>query len=156
MVARKHRIWLGLAVAVSLGVAVPTAAENSEPDPVAAMREGMQPKACRACHASEKERPKLADPYLCCNNHCERCHKDMTKHHPVAAAVDDKDRVSLPLLGGDKVACISCHDLKAPATDTKSWKSESLYARLFQRQATYKTYYLRINNSAGRLCKMCH
>jgi hypothetical protein len=151
---RRDCIWFGLAVAVALGMSVPSVAQD--PDPVAAMREAMQPKACRTCHASEKEQPKLVDPYRCCDNNCERCHKDMSKHHPVAAEVKDKESVPLPLLGGDKVGCISCHDLKAPATDSKSWKSESLFARLFQRQSTYKTYYLRINNSTGKLCKTCH
>jgi len=158
MGARNNLVWLGLAVTVAL--LGPALAETPGPDPVATMREAMQPKACRACHAAEKDRARLADPYLCCSSNCERCHEDMTKHHPTVVAVQDKDKdtdkVQLPLLGSKKVGCISCHDLKAPATDTKSWKSESLYARLFQHQATYKTYYLRINNSSGKLCKTCH
>jgi hypothetical protein len=84
------------------------------------------------------------------------CHKDVEKHHPVGPEVEERDKVSLPLLGDKKVGCISCHDLKTARTDTRSWKSQSLFARMFQSQRTYKTYYLRINNSDGKLCKSCH
>jgi hypothetical protein len=118
------------------------------------MREGMETKACQTCHASEKDRPKLAQPARCCDNNCLRCHKDMDKHHPVGSEVTEE--VRLPLLTGQKLGCVTCHDVNAPSTDTKSWKSQSLYARLFQGQPVYKTYLLRTNNSSGKLCQTCH
>jgi len=115
-----------------------------------------QIRACLSCHASEKEKPKLVDPIRTCDANCKRCHKDVEKHHPVGPEVEEKEKVSLPLLGDKKVSCISCHDMKTVRYDNRSWKSQSLFGRLFQGHTTYKTYYLRMNNSDGGLCKACH
>jgi hypothetical protein len=115
-----------------------------------------QPETCLACHPKDKGTSKLAQPTQSCDVNCRRCHEDMDKHHPVGPAVEEKDKVGLPLLGRNQVSCISCHDLKTASQDRRSWKSQSLYARLFQGQTSYKTYYLRVNNSDGKLCKICH
>jgi hypothetical protein len=123
---------------------------------IKAMPKATQILDCLVCHPGDKDKPRLVDPAYSCDINCLRCHKEMEKHHPVGPEVEERDKVSLPLLGTNKVACISCHDLKAPGTDTRSWKSQSLFARLFQGQPRYKTYYLRVNNSEGKLCKACH
>ena len=146
-------VGLGVALlsATVLGEARPLDHEEVKRLPLAA-----RVQECLACHAGEKERGKLTNPADACDANCLRCHKDMEKHHPVGPEVEEKDKVSLPLVGTNKVACISCHDLKTAQTDTRSWKAQSLFGRLFQGQKTYKTYYLRMNNSDGSLCKACH
>jgi hypothetical protein len=151
---RLERIGLGLWM-VAVGVASAWAAEPAG-DGLATMHVVLKAEACRTCHQNEKERPKLADVSRACDDACTRCHKDMDKHHPVGSEVQEKDKVPLPLHTHQRVGCISCHDVNAPATDDKSWKSQSLFGRLFQGQARYKTYFLRINNSSGKLCKTCH
>ena len=148
-------------VACALGVALLSAtvlaeARVPEHEAVKAMPLAARRQACLACHAGEKERDKLVNPDRSCDANCLRCHKDMEKHHPVGPEVEETDKVSLPLLGTSKVACISCHDLKSAPNDTRSWKAQSLFGRIFQGQKTYPTYYLRINNSDGKLCKACH
>jgi hypothetical protein len=139
-------------------VAATALADDKGPDheAVKAMPMATQIRDCFVCHASDKDKPKLVEPTHSCDANCLRCHKEMDKHHPVGPEVEEKDKVALPLLGMNKVACISCHDLKTPRTDTRSWKAQSLFAQLFQGQPKYKTYYLRINNSDGKLCKACH
>jgi hypothetical protein len=138
-----------------LVAAIATAKEldlSTEPE----MRKGMTVAACYACHATLKDRPKLTDPGKCCDQNCVRCHQDMEQHHPIGAEIIEKNKISLPLLSGLRVGCISCHDAFSARTDKRSWKSQSLFAKWFQGQPTYKTYYLRINNSDGKLCKTCH
>lgn len=120
------------------------------------MHEGMTRSACTLCHTTPKDRPKLHHLGQCCNQNCLRCHFDMTQHHPVGADITIQPGIKLPLLTGEKLACISCHDVFSARTDTQSWKSQSLFAKWFQTKTIYKTYYLRINNSDGKLCKMCH
>jgi hypothetical protein len=120
------------------------------------MKDGLKPAACVACHSSQKDRSKLADPSRPCDASCGRCHTDMTKHHPVGGGVAQKEKIGLPLLSGDRLGCMSCHDVQTARTDTRSWKSQSPFDRLFRRRALYQTYYLRINNSDGKLCKTCH
>lgn len=111
---------------------------------------------CLACHGNERGSRKLADPTNSCDTHCQTCHKDMDKHHAVGQAPEENGNIVLPLATGNKVACISCHDLKTPRRDKRSWKSQSLFSRLFQGQPSYPTYYLRVNNSDGKLCRICH
>ncbi len=120
------------------------------------MKAGLQLPACLACHASPKERSKLADLSRSCDSNCRRCHVDMDQHHPTGASMEGRDKIALPFLSGDRVACITCHDPDMRPTDTRSWKSQSLFSRLFRSQTVYKTYYLRINNADGSLCKACH
>jgi hypothetical protein len=141
-----------------LMAATATSADDKAPnhEAVKAMLMAAQIRDCMACHPSDKDKPKLVEPTRSCDANCLRCHKDTEKHHPVGPEVEEKDKVSLPLLGINKVACIGCPDLKTTQTDTRSWKAQSLFARLFQGQPRYKTYYLRINNSDGQLCKTCH
>lgn len=111
---------------------------------------------CLACHGNDKGGRKLTDTVNSCDTHCQSCHKDMEKHHSVGQVLEDKGKIVLPLSSGNKVACTSCHDLNTPRKDKRSWKSQSLFARLFQGQPSYPTYYLRVNNSDGKLCRICH
>jgi len=145
--------WLGVVALASTALAQ---AKVPEHEASKALSVADQRRDCLACHPSEKDQAKLTEPTRSCDANCVRCHKDVEKHHPVGPEVEERDKVSLPLLGDKKVGCISCHDLKTARTDTRSWKSQSLFARMFQSQRTYKTYYLRINNSDGKLCKSCH
>jgi hypothetical protein len=131
-------------------------AQAQAPSGEAKMKQGLQLPACLVCHSSDKDRGKLADLNRSCDTNCRRCHQEMEKHHPVGGGVEEKDKMTLPLSTGDKVACITCHDPGARRTDTRSWKSQSLFSRLFRSQTVYKTYYLRINNADGNLCRACH
>jgi hypothetical protein len=135
---------------------VASAARALDPETVKLMPWVEQPESCLTCHPKDKGSRKLAEPTNSCDANCQRCHKDMDKHHSVGQVLEDKGNIALPLLTGNKVACISCHDLKTARTDRRSWKAQSLYARLFQGQSSYPTYYLRVNNSDGKLCRMCH
>jgi hypothetical protein len=141
---------------VVAGYAVVAFGQGGEKPPGQAMREGMAVEACRSCHPGEKDRPKLVDLSRSCDHHCGRCHTDMEKHHPVGAGVNEKEKVPLPLLKENQVGCISCHDPLSARTDRRSWKSQSLFARWFSGQKIHQTYYLRINNSDGKLCQTCH
>lgn len=143
-------------VAAVLGYAVFAVGEGAGQSPEQIMRAGMAVSACQACHPGAKDRPKLADPSRSCDQNCFRCHPDMDKHHPVGTGVNEKEKVPLPLIKENQVGCISCHDPLSASTDNRSWKSQSLFSRWFSGQKVYKTYYLRINNSDGKLCKTCH
>jgi hypothetical protein len=150
---------VGFLLLLGLMISVPqTLAEANAPDHEMQKARTLadRVRACVDCHPSGKDKAKLVDPARTCDANCLRCHKDMDKHHPVGPEVEAKDKVLLPLLGTNKVACISCHDLKTSSSDTRSWKAQSLFARLFQGQQRYRTYYLRINNRNGELCKACH
>jgi hypothetical protein len=153
---RIHRWASGLLFLATACYAVVVLGEGDGKVPGQAMREGMAVAACQTCHPGEKDRSKLADPSRCCDQNCLRCHNGMEQHHPVGAGVTEKEKVPLPLVKGDHVACISCHDPLSARTDHRSWKSQSLFSRWFGRQTIYPTYYLRMNNSDGDLCKTCH
>jgi hypothetical protein len=155
---RRTRVILGLLSLVAALLSAAALGQGKGPAPGQVMHEGMAEAACRSCHPGEQEqdRAKRADPGRCCDQNCLRCHQDMAEHHPVGAGVTEKDQVPLPLLKGDRVACISCHDPLSARTDRRSWKSQSLFSRWFSRQRVYPTYYLRMNNRDGELCKTCH
>lgn len=150
---RTRRPWLPTILAMLLFASV---AWGLDPETAKIMPWVGRTEPCLACHGKEKGSPKLADPVSSCDTHCQSCHKDMDKHHTVGQVLEDKGIIALPLASGNKVTCISCHDLKTPRRDRRSWKSQSLYARLFQGQPSYPTYYLRVNNSDGKLCRICH
>jgi len=151
-----HTFGVGLVPAVVVFYSVVVFSEGDSKPPEQVMREGMAVSACQACHPGEKDRAKLSDPSRSCDQNCARCHTEMDNHHPVGAGVNEKEKVPLPLAKGDQVGCTSCHDPLSARTDKRSWKSQSLYSRWFSGQKIFKTYYLRINNSDGNLCKTCH
>lgn len=113
-------------------------------------------RLCADCHL--KYNLNIKNPVLAnaCSVQCLECHKDMKKHHIIDVKITDKLSEKITLSRKKKVMCVSCHDLKSPRYDGKSWKSESLFESVFSRQDKYKTYFLIKRNNDGSLCKICH
>jgi hypothetical protein len=111
---------------------------------------------CLECHSREELDTRYKDPAIACDDYCSKCHKEKEAHHPVGMEVTFDIPDDILLRGGDRLVCVSCHDLKTQRMDDKPWKAKSLFGRIFRRQADYKTYYLIKNNSKGKLCKYCH
>ena len=108
---------------------------------------------CEKCHTKGKAdsfKGRTARP---CSNYCLTCHQG---HHKIDVWLKHKPRKELPLQKKKTMTCYTCHDINKKRFDHTSWKSESLFDRIFSRQESYHTYYLRINNSEGDLCKNCH
>jgi nitrate/TMAO reductase-like tetraheme cytochrome c subunit len=112
--------------------------------------------SCIKCHQMKNFHYDKNDPAIACDASCLECHKNMDKHHSVGIRPDNRLRPNLRLTQKNKIACITCHDLNFNRFDDASWRSESLFEKLFNKKDSYKTYYLIINNSDGQLCKKCH
>ena len=110
----------------------------------------IETKDCGMCHYLD-DRPQTKGsqyiksiPELC----AEPCHKDgpLGLNHPVEIIPDFKVPDFLPLDNGE-ITCGTCHNPhKSPIIKTKSllgWKEE-------------KSYYLRVDNSHGEICRICH
>lgn len=114
---------------------------------------------CLQCHQESEASGKLKNfGSVICDDSCLKCHKSqMGEHHVVGKTIEKKEDVArLVFLGGQRLSCITCHDMKNKRYDSRSWKSQSLFGRVFSRKSKHKTFYLRINNSSGALCKSCH
>lgn len=107
--------------------------------------------ACLKCH----DRSEIDNPACACDEFCIKCHEDSEKHHSVGARI--KDKIGLfKLTKKNKIACYTCHDLNVQRFDTVSWRSESLFEKVFRGKSRYKTYYLIMRNNNGQLCRKCH
>ncbi len=112
--------------------------------------------SCKSCHASAEQAAWLKEPARSCSTFCVTCHKEMGPHHSVGSTIETKNPAQFALTSKKTLACITCHDLKTSRFDSKPWKSESLFGGIFQREATYKTFYLVERNNRGQLCRQCH
>jgi len=113
------------------------------------------PSSCLSCH-TEADKPMLHDTALSCDALCLTCHADFTaSHHPIGIRNRHADP-SLVLTKYGRIGCRTCHDLHVKRFDTRPWKSETLYQRIFNRQDRYKTYFLFKQNTNGELCRQCH
>ena len=62
--------------------------------------------ACPVCHDGPRRRLRAEPSKL-----CQRCHAFADgKHHPVGVKQTDPAAPGLPLLGGGRLACHTCHD----------------------------------------------
>lgn len=115
---------------------------------------------CKKCHFYKNSVNYLVNPALSCDTYCMTCHrtnKEITdKHHAVKVRLNFKPKFEFRTTGNNRIMCITCHDLNGKRFDTVSWKSESLYEKLFTNKSHYKTYYLVIRNNNGKLCTKCH
>ncbi|MDD5773484.1 MAG: cytochrome c3 family protein [bacterium] len=110
----------------------------------------LETEDCEQCHSmddssqTKQSRYKKSIPELC----VEPCHRDgaLGLNHPVEIVPDFEVPSSLPLENGE-ITCGTCHDPhSSPTIKTKSfigWKEG-------------KSYFLRIDNSHGDLCRVCH
>lgn len=110
---------------------------------------------CIKCHVKDK-RARTADPSLACAEFCLSCHRDVSNHHSINVKILEKLPDGFNLAGSSRLTCTTCHNLKTVRFDTSSWKSESLYEKVFKGSSTYKTYFLVVKNNDGQLCKNCH
>ena len=112
--------------------------------------------SCVKCRQKNNLKSMINDPAIACDASCLECHKNTDKHHSVGMRPDNRLKANLRLTHDNKIACITCHDLNFNRFDDTSWRSESLFEKIFNSNERYKTYYLIINNSNGQLCKKCH
>ena len=108
---------------------------------------------CLDCHTAEEAKEFRGRTAASCSNYCLTCHSG---HHKIDIWLIRKPDVNLPLKDEEKITCYTCHDLIKKRYDDVSWRSESLFDSIFNKKDIYKTYYLRINNRDGSLCKSCH
>ncbi len=109
---------------------------------------------CEECHAPDEL--AAANPVLPCAEACFQCHKDMEAHHQTGMNVTFSVPDHFRLAPGNKVTCITCHDLTIPRFSREARKAQSLFERVFGGKKQYKTYYLFMDNRKGQLCKTCH
>lgn len=115
-------------------------------------------KSCLACHpvdAGARWEGRRSRP---CARYCQACHapKAMESHHPIDRKLPKVPPSPLLLTADGMTGCSTCHDLGQPRFDRTRWRAESLFDRLFRRQARYKTYFLAVRNDRGQLCRTCH
>ncbi len=110
---------------------------------------------CRECH-TEDSVGKFSDPAKACHQFCLKCHNNMRDHHPLDVRMEFSASMILPLFKNSTVTCFTCHDLNNGKHDIISWKAQNFFQRIFNKKKRYKTYYLRLNNRSGKLCKQCH
>jgi len=108
---------------------------------------------CLGCHKKNEAESFAGQSAKSCSNYCLTCHKG---HHKTDIRPKREPRINMPLKENNKITCYTCHDLKWKRFDDTSWKSESLFESIFNREERYPTYYLRIKNNEGALCKNCH
>lgn len=139
-----------------LALAVSLSAQDEARKPIHSLLQ--DPSACTTCHKEEGVSLWEARRLQPCIPFCIACHvpADMAQHHPVGMALRKPLPTPLPLAKGQVMACFTCHDLSRPREDTLRWKAESLFGRLFNRQARHKTYLLVHRNDRGQLCLTCH
>jgi len=113
-------------------------------------------KYCLRCHQKDEDKKRFDNLTMACDKCCVQCHDGMEKHHSVGMVIEEKNKPNLPLTGSGRLNCVTCHDLKIRKYDSRCWKSQSLFDRVFARKDKYRTYYLRINNHDGKLCRICH
>ncbi|MBK7294780.1 MAG: hypothetical protein IPI84_13645 [Holophagaceae bacterium] len=114
--------------------------------------------ACTACHREAGASLWEAHRWQPCTAFCMTCHApaDMAQHHSVGKPLRRPLSTPLPLAKNQVLACFTCHDLSRPREDALRWKAESLFGRLFRRQARHRTYLLVHRNDRGQLCRICH
>ena len=111
---------------------------------------------CSECHTLLEVNHNLKDPTKSCDTYCMKCHKEREEHHGVGVKIESEMPSGFQLTKKNRIACITCHDLRQDRYDSRSWRAESLFESVFSFSSQHKTYYLVMRNNNGQLCKKCH
>jgi hypothetical protein len=111
---------------------------------------------CSQCHTMFEINHKLKETARACSTYCLTCHKEMECHHKVGAEIKCKTPPGLKLTEKNRLACITCHDLRKNRYDSSCWHAESFLESIFYIKSRYKTYFLVLRNNDGQLCRSCH
>lgn len=92
---------------------------------------------------------------------CLGCHKtkDVASLHPVDIRPGKKMTSELPLDDHKQITCATCHNPHMPAQADEPYVAEALGKRvldLFSFGKKHPTFFLRLKNSEGQLCDVCH
>jgi hypothetical protein len=159
----RPRVILALVAAAALGIA-------AGPSPKTTGGKGFHPltdhpTSCGICHEGEVVRGRddrttvrlKKDPVSLCIG----CHpsKDFVHMHPVDLKPDFAVPPKLPLDRSYLITCVTCHDPHA-----SPWSDEPVIPRgirellgdLLSRRTRFPSYFLRMANRDGELCRTCH
>ncbi|HWS14929.1 MAG TPA: hypothetical protein VN450_01940, partial [Candidatus Methylomirabilis sp.] len=134
---------------------------SSAADPHASLRD---PTRCPACHI--EERPEPGRPYRQMNFRkdiftlCTGCHLAPVTH-PVDIAPRRGIAGKLPLDADGTMTCVTCHTPHGGAHASRRFTGRPLIEKLRDTvfpflPGRFRTYFLRVSNVEGELCKNCH
>ena len=89
---------------------------------------------------------------------CTACHEYGERSHPTDIEIDFDVPADLPVFYG-KVTCATCHYPHGESKSETRYVSASALNKLgsiFSRKKSFKTYFLRRENTDGELCLACH
>lgn len=130
-------------------------------DPHVSLRD---PARCPTCHM--EERPERGRPYRLMNFRkdiytlCTGCHAAPVTH-PIDIAPRRGITGNLPLDSDGTMTCVTCHAPHAPALSTRRYVGRTLPEKLRDTAFPFlserkRTALLRVPNTDGQLCEMCH
>ncbi len=156
----KKRFRILFLVTVFSGLVFKMISDGADSDTVEVMPFVESASYCVKCHSDRKSNGYLKEPALSCDTYCMTCHGTMEdirdRHHVVNVRISFKPKFSFRSSKKKRIMCITCHNLKEKRYDKVSWKAESLFEKVFKGRSRYKTYYLVMKNSNGKLCRKCH
>ena len=130
-------------------------------DPHASLRD---PARCTSCHI--EERPERGRPYRQMNFRkdiytlCTGCHLAPVTH-PIDIAPRRGTAGTLPLDADGTMTCVTCHAPHDEAHASRRFTGRPLIEKIRDTMfpilpRPYRTYFLRVSNIEGELCKYCH
>lgn len=148
----------GLTGAILLALAA-AGAVNAAPRPVSSPHSFMSDEArCSECHLTVPVRPGGGfhrDIVTICSD----CHFDNHRmSHPVDIRPRRPENLSLPLDSDGSMTCATCHDPHGEPSGTVPYVRRGLLQQLRGTLSSqgYPTYFLRMPNTEGQLCRTCH
>jgi len=150
-----------LAYALAYTVQLQYLRHSPAADPHASLRD---PARCTSCHM--EERPEPGRPYRQMNFRrdiytlCTGCHPAPVTH-PIDIAPRRGISGKLPLDADGTMTCVTCHIPHGAAHASRRYTGRTLLEKLrdtvFPRlPGRFRTYFLRLPNNEGELCKICH
>jgi predicted CXXCH cytochrome family protein len=122
------------------------------------------PEYCKECHVTEEGSDAPGKPAALnadVISLCLKCHdrKMVFGTHPVEIRPEMKLPEGIHLSEEGTMTCATCHDPHMESESETPYVAESFFLRLrnlFTPGKTHRTYFLRLPNDEGQLCKLCH
>lgn len=123
--------------------------------------------SCLLCHATlpkkpfvSKDRqiivPNMADYKADGVGMCAMCHDPNRAKHMLGRKIEIPLPKELPLTEDKKIVCLTCHYAHGDFYSEQPRTNITFFDKLFNTQRMHNSFLLRLNNTDGQFCLLCH
>jgi nitrate/TMAO reductase-like tetraheme cytochrome c subunit len=123
-------------------------------------------ESCLSCHLTQPKQPPIKEGRFTIPDMtaykgdgvalCATCHDPKRASHMIGRKVEIALPAELPLAKDRKIVCLTCHYTHGNFYTEQPRANINAFDKLFNTERMHNSFLLRLNNTDGEFCLLCH